>query len=359
MQNKADPVAGRCVPWWHVVAALLLLALAWQLRTALLLLFGALLVAMALSAAAVPLRRLGLARALAVPAATAAIAMLIGLGLWQLGEPLATQMQGLRVAVPQAWQVLSDWLHASSAGQRVLQWLGGMHDAELPVAGIAGAATQALGALSAGALMLVIGIFMAMDVHLYRHGVLGLVPAAGRARIERALRCTGQGLSRWLLGQALLMGVVGVAVSTGLSVLGMPLALALGLIAGLLEFVPFFGPIAAGALAVLVAFAQGPAQALYVALLFIALQQLESVLLVPLIQRWTVRLPPVLGLMAVLLFAPLFGPLGVVFGTPLMVVIMVLVRTLYVEDVLQPPSDDGDGGARERCDAAQPVGLTG
>ena len=110
----------------------------------------------------------------------------------------------------------------------------------------------------------------------------------------------------------------------------MPLALALGVIAGLFEFVPFFGPIAAGLLAVLVAFAQGPSEALYVALLFVGLQQLEGSVLVPLVQRWTVSLPPVLGLLAVVLFGTLFGPLGVLVGTPLMVVGMVLVQTLYL-----------------------------
>jgi predicted PurR-regulated permease PerM len=126
-----------------------------------------------------------------------------------------------------------------------------------------------------------------------------------------------------------------VTVAAGLSLLGMPLALGLGLIAGLLEFVPFIGPIVAGLLAVLVAFAQGPMQAVWVAVLFIALQQIEGGVLVPLIQRWTVSMPPLLGLGAVIVFSALFGPLGVLFGTPLMVVLLVWVRKLYVEDVLE------------------------
>jgi predicted PurR-regulated permease PerM len=109
----------------------------------------------------------------------------------------------------------------------------------------------------------------------------------------------------------------------------------LGLVAGLLEFVPFFGPVVAGLVAVLVAFPMGPQMALYVALVMLAVQQLENHLLLPLVQRWAVELPPVLALGAVLVFGTLFGIPGVVFGTPLMVLAMVLVRMLYVEQTLE------------------------
>ncbi len=112
--------------------------------------------------------------------------------------------------------------------------------------------------------------------------------------------------------------------------LGVPLALALGLVAAVLEFVPFFGPIASGSLAVLVAFAQGPQLALYVAMLFLVIQQLESNVMVPMVQRWAVSLPPVLSVAGVIVFGSLFGIAGVIFGTPLMVVTMVLVRRLWV-----------------------------
>lgn len=112
----------------------------------------------------------------------------------------------------------------------------------------------------------------------------------------------------------------------------MPLALSIGLIAGLLDFIPFFGPIASGILAVILAFTQGPQQALYVAILCVGIQQLEGFVLVPLIQRWTVALPPALGMLAVVVFGLLFGLPGAVFATPLMVALMILVEKLYVEN---------------------------
>ena len=90
----------------------------------------------------------------------------------------------------------------------------------------------------------------------------------------------------------------------------MPLALTLGVITGVLAFVPFFGAIAAGVLVVLLAFTQGPEQALWATLLFVGIQQVEELLTQPFVQRWAVRLPPALGLMSVLIFSLLFGPLG-------------------------------------------------
>jgi len=107
--------------------------------------------------------------------------------------------------------------------------------------------------------------------------------------------------------------------------------------------VPLLGPIAAGVLAVLFAFLHGPEQALYVAILCFAIQQVESYVLMPVLQRWAVSLPPMLGLVAVVVFGLLFGVAGIVFATPLIVVLMVLVRKLYVEGVIERDID-GDGG---------------
>jgi len=118
----------------------------------------------------------------------------------------------------------------------------------------------------------------------------------------------------------------------------MPLALSLGVIAGVLAFIPFFGPIASGILAVLFAFTTGPSQALYVAGLCVLIQQIEGNVLMPFVQRWAVELPPVLGITAAVIFGLLLGLAGVIFATPLMVVVMVLVQKLYVDGVLESSS---------------------
>jgi predicted PurR-regulated permease PerM len=186
------------------------------------------------------------------------------------------------------------------------------------------------------------GVYLAVDLDLYRRGLVRLFPRRHRAPVGDAVDEAGVALTRWMLGQVVLMVTVGAITAAGLALLGMPLALVLGLVAGLLEFVPFFGPVVSGLLAVLVAFPQGPQMALYVGLLVLGVQQLENHLLVPLVQRWAVEMPPVLSLGAVLVFGTLFGIPGVVFGTPLMVLAMVLVRRLYVEQALEG-KDSGAG----------------
>jgi predicted PurR-regulated permease PerM len=137
------------------------------------------------------------------------------------------------------------------------------------------------------------------------------------------------------MGQGISMLFVGTSTALGLALLGIPLALTLGLVAGALAFIPFFGPIVSGLLAVSLAFMQGPEQALYVAGLCVLIQQIEGNVLMPLVQRWAVELPPVLGITAAVIFGLLFGLPGVVLASPLMVVAMVLVRKLYVEGVLE------------------------
>jgi predicted PurR-regulated permease PerM len=321
---------------WRVLAVLLLLVLAWLLRDVAMVLFGAVLFAAMLRALARPVARFtGLPSKVVTALTLLLLLLLTAVGLWSLGEPLAEQLQALRFALPRAWQALQNWLSGMATGQRLLDLTQQWQAEDVPWLGIAGLAGQAAGAIGALGLIVLLGVYLAFDVRLYRDGLVRLFPPPRRSAIGDALDAAGHALTRWLLGQAVTMLVIGVAVAAGLSLLGMPLALALGVIAGLLNFVPFFGPIISGLLAVLIAFSLGPTQALYVALLFVVLQQFEGSLLVPLIQRWTVSLPPVLGLLAVVVFGALFGVSGVVLGTPLMVVIVVLVKQLYIEGLLE------------------------
>ena len=130
------------------------------------------------------------------------------------------------------------------------------------------------------------------------------------------------------------MVVVGVLTGFGLWMLGVPSALALGLLAGALEFIPFAGPILAMIPAVLLALAVSPDMALYVALLYLAVQQFEGNLLTPLVQQYAVELPGVILLFSLLGFGTIFGTLGVILAAPLAVVLYVLVKRLYVVEAL-------------------------
>ena len=120
----------------------------------------------------------------------------------------------------------------------------------------------------------------------------------------------------------------------GMWILGIPVALALGIIAGITNVIPYIGPFLGGTPAVLFALTQGPREALYVLILFIVIQQLEGNVIMPLIQRRAAGLPPVMTIFGVIGFGVLFGLPGVLVAAPLMVVAMVLVQRLYIEDVL-------------------------
>jgi predicted PurR-regulated permease PerM len=130
------------------------------------------------------------------------------------------------------------------------------------------------------------------------------------------------------------MVVVGLLVGTGLWLLGVPSALTLGLLAGLLEFIPFAGPILAMIPAVLLALAVSPDLAIWVLLLYLAVQQFEGNVLTPVVQQYAVDLPGVVLLFSLIGFGIIFGTLGVILAAPLAVVSYVLVKRLYVVEAL-------------------------
>jgi predicted PurR-regulated permease PerM len=144
----------------------------------------------------------------------------------------------------------------------------------------------------------------------------------------------GNVLRRWLVGQSLLAAGVALLTGAGLMLLGAPFAIALGLLAGLMEFVPYIGPFVAAVPAILVGFADSPQLALKIALLFLFIQSLESYVLAPLIQHKAVYLPPAVILFAQVLMGVIVGALGVAVATPLAAALMVAVSMLYVEDAL-------------------------
>lgn len=320
-----------------VTAALVLLV--WRLSDVLLLLFGAIIVAVALRAFAAPLEKhLRLSPRLAVGTAVVITAVALSVGSWLIGDRLIEQTENLRQRLPEALAALNAWVNSQTFGLAVVEVWKSVAVGDVPWSKVANAATQTLGAVGSAGLMMVVGIYLAADPTLYRDGFVRLIPPGYRPQINQALLASGRALSRWLLGQGVSMLFVGSATAIGLAVLGMPLALSLGVIAGVLAFIPFFGPIVSGILAVLLAFMEGPTQALYVAGLCVMIQQIEGNLLMPFIQRWAVELPPVLGITAAVIFGLLFGLAGVIFATPLMVVVMVLVQNLYVEGVLESAS---------------------
>jgi predicted PurR-regulated permease PerM len=179
-----------------------------------------------------------------------------------------------------------------------------------------------------------VGLYLAASPNDYFGPVLLLLSPEHRPRGREVLAALGQGLGWWLFGRAVTMISLGILTTLALWLFGIPLALVLGFIAGLLLFVPYLGAIAAAIPALLVALMESPAKAFWVAVIYSGVHVFEGYCITPFVQKRAVALPPGLLLSVQLLSASLFGLAGVVFSTPLTVVAIVLVQMLYVQDVL-------------------------
>jgi len=333
--------------WVLQAAAIAVVALlAWRLADVLLLAFGAVLTGVLLHALATPLtQRLRLPRPLALALAVGGLAGVVGGAVWLFGQQAALQAATLGELVPRAWQGLEARLATSPLGAYVLDDLQRLRHADGLVVQTASRLLQSsLSAAAATVIMFFCGLYLAFHPATYLRGLLHLVPPRGRERAAEVLAACGEALNRWLLGALASMLLVGVTTGLGLWWAGVPSPLALAVLAGLAQFVPVVGPWAATVPGLIVAAAQGPQTFAWAAAVYLGASQFEANVATPLLLRQMVELPMGLTLFAVLAMGVLLGPLGVVFATPLAVVAYVLVRHLYVEDLLgdhmAPPSAD-------------------
>ena len=321
-----------------VIGLVGLALLAWHLRSLLLMLFGAVVVATVFRTLADRISSsTGIRENWAVALSILGILGLTGLLLAIFGSSILGQMQVLREALPAAWSSFEARIGDMGLGEQLRQLMESVRSQSGPSA--LGRLILSLGSGLADLLVvLVAGIFLAAQPRFYAGGAIKLVPSSKRKLVGEAMDESENALRLWLKGQLLAMLVVGLLVGLGLWALGMPSALALGLLAGLLEFVPFAGPLIAALPAVLLSLAVGPDMALWVVLLYFAVQQFEGYVLTPLVQQYAVDLPGVVLLFSLIGFGTLFGTLGLILAAPLTVVSYVLVKRLYVVEALHTPT---------------------
>jgi predicted PurR-regulated permease PerM len=219
---------------------------------------------------------------------------------------------------------------------------GGFFDASVlrTLAGHAATAgTMIVNALSALIIAVVGGFFLASDPAMYRKGVVMLVPVEQQGRVADALLASGNALRLWLGAQLVSMAIVGTLAGLGTWAIGLPSPLALALFAGIVGFVPLLGAVAGAVPPLLLALAAGGDALLWTAVLFLAIQQLESNMILPLVEKRMVSMPPALMLFAVVAVGLLFGLPGVMLAAPLTVVSYVLVKQLYVRETLGQPTE--------------------
>lgn len=184
--------------------------------------------------------------------------------------------------------------------------------------------------------VIVMAIYLAVHPSLYTDGMVTLIPVRRRGLARSILRELGTTLRAWIGAQLLAMMILALLTWFGLVTLGVPFALAFGVFTGIAVVVPFFGTLISTVVpALFVLGLDGPVKAALVLLLGILVHLVEANLVHPLIMQRKISLPPVLSIVSVLVMADLFGGVGLVLAVPILAVVMVVVRRVYIEEILE------------------------
>jgi len=324
------------------VAVLVGAALFWVLRSVILLGFAAILVAVGFRSASDWIaRRTGLAPGVSLTISVVGIVGSAFFLLYHFGGQFSAQMQDLAAQLPTAWSSFKDRVGQPDLDQRVISQIRTMTGDGTSVLNVAwGVVGGIAGALGGLLIAIVAGVYLAAQPGRYIDGFVRLFPRAGQVRLRPALATLGVALRLWLVGQLVAMALIGILAGAGLWLIGIPSALALGLIAGLLEFVPVVGPIASAVPAILLAMLVGWEESLMVAGLYLAIQQVEGYIITPLVQQRAVDLPPAFMLFSLIALGTVLGIPGVLLAAPLTVVLYVGLKTLYLREpeAIIPPT---------------------
>ena len=257
------------------------------------------------------------------------LTLLIGFGfigwvIWFAGTTIGAQFEALR-------EVVTAQLH------RLMQFVGtlGILPAGHPpdigsellgsVGRLTSAVGSAIGAVTSVIAMIVIGMFLAAEPKIYDRGIAWMLPLRHRAGFYRIAEHVGFTLRRLLFGRLVGMIFEGVFTWVMLSIGGVPMAALLGLVTGVLAFIPNIGAITSGVLMVAVGFSAGAHQGIYAIFVYFFVQNIDGYLVVPYIARRTVDLAPAVVLAMQLLMGALFGILGVLFADPILATLKVVL----------------------------------
>ncbi len=320
-----------------VLASVLLVLLVWRTIDILLVLFLGLLFSVFLRGPTNYLaRHTQMSHGIALIAVSSVLVVVFGGLGWLLAPSIAEQAGELREVIPRAFEEFQQWAESSEIGRRVMTQLdnGEMLPSTAALEQLGGAFSSVATLITHALFALFVGAYVAIDPATYKRGIVWLVPSHYRTRTEEILDVLSHQLGWWLIGRMLSMLAVGVLTTIGLWLLGVPLALTIGLISGLVSFVPIIGPIVSVVPAALLALLVSPMHVLYVGALYLGVQGLDNYLVTPIVQHRVVALPHALTLIAEVIAGLLLGLIGVIVATPLAVMLIALINMIYIEDVL-------------------------
>ncbi|HSI36363.1 MAG TPA: AI-2E family transporter [Tepidisphaeraceae bacterium] len=352
-----------------VVVTLIALAIAlllWYGIKVLLLGFAGVLLAVMLRSLAVGLHkltRLPVGWSLGVTV-VALVGLFVGVGML-VWPSLVSQAVELRKKLPEAWAKLEAKVQQQPWGKQLLDTASSLNPwdeskqgkggSEVPEQVIRRGTTFLTSAFNVVAYLVIVvflGIYLAAQPRLYMTGLSVLFPPPWRGRVCEILGECGVTLRWWLIAQVVDMVLIGVATAVGLWLIGVPLALTLGLLAAIFNFIPNFGPFISFLPAVLLALVDDPQKALYVTIFYVVLQGIEGYLLLPLLQKGAVDAPPALLIAVQVLLALLAGALGLALAAPLLACFLIVTKMAYLHDAMGDTVELTDGKERGHGNAA-------
>lgn len=333
--------------WIGLLAFAVALYILWEIRQILLQIFAAVVLANSLNQLAQRLQKTGATRLGAVLLSIGTLLLSIVVFFLLIVPPFANQLQQVIDLVPQGIQQLNrqigEWYRLiPNQFNEYIPSVDNLVEQAQPflnrlLGGSLAIFSTSLGGLLNFLLILVLGIMMLVNPLAYRQGFIRLFPSFYRRRVDAIMLECEVSLGRWIIGALISMTVVAIFSTIGLAIIGVPAALAQGVLAGLLNFIPNLGPTFSVVPPMLISLLDPEKpllKALLVLGLFVLIQQLESNLLTPYVMAQQVSLLPALTLIGQVFFATLFGFMGLLLAIPLMVVCQIWLRRTLVEDVL-------------------------
>jgi len=259
------------------------------------------------------------------------ITLLVILISYLIGAKVQQQIQELMDTLPKTLMKIRAYIRQNQLLERLFDWIftpGTMEDVKPVATGFFSSTIQIIRDLY---LITFISVFFTVSPELYKRGFVRLFPAYGRARVYEVLKLVNLNLKYWLKGALFSMTVVFVFTAIGLFIMGIPMWLALSLIAGLLSFIPNFGPLLALVPGILVGLSVSPLMAFLVLCLYLLVQLVESNFITPLVQQRLVNIAPALIIIAQVFMGVWLGGWGIVLATPLLVITSVLVKELFIK----------------------------
>lgn len=256
--------------------------------------------------------------------------LLIGF-FWLTGSKIQEQVRQLSDVLPAAFEQFKMKLGQSSIGQQILEKANSQDTLSKATTIFQSLFRSTFGVIGDIYIIILVSVFFTINPKIYLQGIVKLVPPSGKEKAEEVLTKLGTNLRKWLKGQIMAMGFVFLLSAIGLIILGVPMWLVLALIAGLLNFIPNFGPLIALIPAVLVGLMQDLTTAIIIVVMYTLIQVIESSTITPQIQQKLLSIPPALLITVQVLMGVLTGGWGVILATPLLVVFMVLVNELYIK----------------------------